>query len=531
MEDLEQLAKLDPNNTPAKMSSAKSDAPSTKLQSSDEPSSSSSKKKIYAASTNHSSKADANNNALAVSFPRCSICKTGWYEEEDEGADIAEASNTKKRKQHTTRRPSHHNLLPMPPCCCTTRLALPNNNLPSLDSNNNNDIDPTNALSQIETHTFKNLAICKSCLQKRIDVSNDVQVHSYRQEHIPNGQQNVKFTVEPGCVLCHRKFGSRVLQRLLDSEGGSDKKQGSSSSSSKGKKQKGKNDVNWLDAVEATIQLVGWAKTEQRRERIRRNKRAKIMSSNEEGVDQANNVQIESFLDGFTGGGDDLSSVDCYSYSSDSEYEDDGRRTQNTHRIAVKKGEILEELIQKDPKFRQEIEDQKFIKKMQEEEEQRIKKAEELAKNDHEMAVKMQAKFEEEAGEGAKKRSEPINTRQTRTKRTNPIVEAYNKGSASASAKKTGRKKTSSPRQSVGSIGVAGGASTSPSEPQSLNDAATATTRINGDSSNGYVDAINQIMTMGFRESAAERVLKDTNGNIERAVSILLSEASSTGGM
>ena len=142
-----------------------------------------------------------------------------------------------------------------------------------------------------------------------------------------------------------------VLQRLLDSEGGSDKKQGSSSSSSKGKKQKGKNDVNWLDAVEATIQLVGWAKTEQRRERIRRNKRFKIMSSNEERVDQANNVQIESFLDGFTGGGDDLSSVDCYSYSSDSEYEDDGRRTQNTHRIAVKKGEILEELIQKDPKF------------------------------------------------------------------------------------------------------------------------------------------------------------------------------------
>ena len=58
-----------------------------------------------------------------------------------------------------------------------------------------------------------------------------------------------------------------------------------------------------------------------------------------------------------------------------------------------------------------------------------------------------------------------------------------------------------------------------------------ATTRINGDSSNGYVDAINQIMTMGFRESAAERVLKDTNGNIEQAVSILLSEASSTGGM
>ena len=65
----------------------------------------------------------------------------------------------------------------------------------------------------------------------------------------------------------------RVLERLLKSEDAQPEK-------SSNKKRKGEPDVNWYDAVETTIQLVGWAKCESYRERrkLRQYKRAKKMN-------------------------------------------------------------------------------------------------------------------------------------------------------------------------------------------------------------------------------------------------------------
>ena len=162
---------------------------------------------------------DAVKEVLKVSFPRCSVCKTDWYDAtiQDEGNNDAttddldrkpaaadKSNNDRKRKQHR-HRPSHYNLLPMPECGCTTRLALPHGMSSAIFADDNdNDCckeggkdDPVKILSQISTHSFPNLAICKVCLQKRIDASNEITVHDYRQEHIVNGQRNVRFTVEP----------------------------------------------------------------------------------------------------------------------------------------------------------------------------------------------------------------------------------------------------------------------------------------------------------------------------------------------
>ena len=463
-------------------------------------------------------------NVLDISFPRCSVCQTEWFgrqieeEEDDDGNKEDEklpaltSSDNRKRKHQHTRREA---LFPMPKCGCSTRLALPNN-LPSAifsSSTECNGEHPTKVLSKVQTHTFPNLAICGSCLKRRIKTSEEVLEHDYRQQHIPNGQQNVKFTVDPNCVQCKQKFMPRVLERLLQSEDAQPEK-------SSNKKRKGEPDVNWYDAVETTIQLVGWAKCESYRERrkLRQYKRAKKMNhiSCVEGCKNNNEQKIECWWknqNGFTGG-DTGSSDECYSLPSDSSVGDDSdddnysKRRKGVHRVAAKSGEIFQELMQKDPKFKQEVENEQLVKKLLEEEDERRKEAE---AKDHEMAMKLQ----EELDKQAKQPIEPIKTR--RSKNNNPIA-SDPFSHASASAKKRGRKKSS---KGPGSV------EPPQSEPQPTAIASAATAQTNHDASTSKEDDdINHMVAMGFTEASSRRCLKDAEGNLERAVRMLLSEAS-----
>jgi len=499
-------------------------------------------------------------NVLSLSFPRCSVCDTDWYNykegEEEDTKMPAKTTESRKRKRNTStttrQRPSHYTLYPMPKCQCSTRLAVPHNinlQLPPAsrmheDTNNNtNKESPTNILSKIATHTFSNLAMCKCCLQKSLQTSNEVITHDYRQSHIKDGQPDVKFTVDTKCTICKQKFLPRQLMRFLSEQERGEKKSGVT-------KKKGKTDINWYDAVEATIKLVGWGKKHQRRERKQsRKKRAKMTNVNDNDDDEKRDTWWIDH-DGFTGGGGNYSSDDCYSYSSDDDDSDDDdddinycshKRSSNVHRISTKKGELLNELLSKDPKLKQELEDVPYAKQLQDEEEKRRLAVEAQEKKDREFAEKMQKEMQQEIDEQEKKRKtekkEPAKTKGARRKSSpidNPIFNAW---SASAKKKKKAMKKSplkqqqldecllqqnssAKKQQSMNSIAESTEVQHEETVPSSSAAASTSTT-------NQLEDSVQTIVAMGFNnEEAARQCLNDADGNVQRAITMLLSGAS-----
>lgn len=502
-------------------------------------------------------------NVLSLSFPRCSVCDTAWYdykekEEDEEDTKMpakTAATESRKRKRTTIRqRPSHYTLYPMPKCQCSTRLALPHNmNLPLLPSsskdtsNNEEEDEPTSIFSKISTHTFSNLAMCKCCIQKLLHTSNEIVIHDYRQSHIENGQPDVKFTVDTKCTICSQKFLPRQLMRLLANDEQQQQHGSAKKSSGTTTKKKSNSNINWYDAVEATIQLVGWGKKHQRRERIKMQrdiKRAKMTRNVNDNDDDGKRDTWWSNHDGFTGGGGNYSSDDCYSYSSDNNDSDDDddinyshKRTSNVHRISTKKGELLNELLSKDPKLKQELDDKPYAKELakklkDEEEKQRIA-AEAQAKKDHELALKMQQEIDEQEEKRKKiEKKEPAKTRGARRKSTpinNPIFNAW-----SASAKKKKEMKKSPPKQrqldecllpqnsSTKKQQSNCGRSTEVQDKQTVPQSTTAASTSN----NHREDGIRTIVSMGFNEGAAQQCLNDADGNVQRAITILLSGAS-----
>ena len=496
-------------------------------------------------------------NVLSLSFPRCSVCDTDWYNYKEDAEDedtkmppkiAATESRKRKRNTSTTRqRPSHYTLYPMPKCQCSTRLAVPHNiNLPippssSKDTNKNKEESPTNTLSKISTHTFSNLAMCKCCLQKSLRTSNEIVTHDYRQSHIKDGQPDVKFTVDTKCTICSQKFLPRQLMRFLSEQERGEKKSGVT-------KKKGKTDINWYDAVEATIKLVGWGKRNQRRERKQsRKKRAKMTNVNDNDDDEKRDTWWIDH-DGFTGGGGNYSSDDCYSYSSDDDDSDDDdddinyyshKRSSNVHRISTKKGELLNELLSKDPKFKQELDDAPYAKQLQKEEEERRLAVEAQEEKDRVFAEKMQKEMQKEIDEQERKKTdqkkEPAKTKGSRRKSSpidNPIFNAW---SASAKKKKAMKKsplkqqqldecllpQTSSAKkqQSMNDSGRSKEDQHEQTVPQSSAAASTSTNQLE--------DGVQTIVAMGFNnEEAARQCLNDADGNVQRAIAMLLSGAS-----
>jgi len=495
-------------------------------------------------------------NVLSLSFPRCSVCDTDWYNykegEEEDTKMPAKTTESRKRKRNTStttrQRPSHYTLYPMPKCQCSTRLAVPHNinlQLPPAsrmheDTNNNtNKESPTNILSKIATHTFSNLAMCKCCLQKSLQTSNEVITHDYRQSHIKDGQPDVKFTVDTKCTICKQKFLPRQLMRFL-----SEQERGEKKSSVTTKKKKGKSDINWYDAVEATIKLVGWGKKHQRRERKKsRKKRAKMASNLNDNDDEKRDAWWTNH--GFTGGGGNYSSDDCYSYSSDDNDSDDDdinyshKRSSNVHRISTKKGELLNELLSKDPKLKQELDDAPYAKKLQDEEEKRRLAVEAQEEKDRVFAKKMQQEMQQEIDEQEKKRKktekkESAKTRGDRRKSSpidNPIFNAW---SASAKKKKA-MKKSPLKQQQLDEclLPQTSGAK----KQQSMNDSGRSkedqheqtvpsSSAAASNSTNQTEDSVRTIVAMGFNEEAARQCLNDADGNVQRAITMLLSGAS-----
>ncbi len=502
-----------------------------------------------AASTSTStSYSDATQEVLNISFPRCSCCKTSWFDTLGLGGDNNFAATQKlatvaagKRKRQNDR-PSHHSLLPMPKCECITRLAFPS--LPSA-FDKTDFCDPIDVLKQIRTCSFPNLAICKSCLKNRIAASKEVTVHDYHQGHIPNGQRDIRFTVELCCVQCKRKFSVRFLEKLLESNGAAT----SNTIEVKKNKQCGKQDITWQDAVEATIKLVGWAKRGIRKEKRRiSQRRIGLVDGNEQDLRRWDN------LTGFTGGDGNCSSDECYSFSSDSSYDDGELSQKKYHRQELQPGELMAELLQKDPKFRQEKDDEQYVKKILEEQvlraakvdalniqamkdeifarqliEQEIeakrKATEESVRQDHEFAMKMQQKVDKRTFT-----SEPASTRSK-----SPILDSWKKSltTADMSVSKKPRTPVSveqipliSTSSAEDSLGVASRNFQSHQYPKNINPK-RATVELSDERATPQLSdkLVDEIVAMGFSKSSAQRSLRLADGNLQRALDLLLSEA------
>lgn len=471
---------------------------------------------------------------MGISFPRCCICETGWYDEinlDSSGNAGGQSSNKRKRNRS---RPSHDVLLPMPACQCTTKLVLPSS-VPNSVYSEKECSDHMSTIIQIQTHTFSNLAICKSCLEQRIKASSEVTVHDYRQEHIPNGQQNVKFTVEPDCVQCKRKFMGRQLERLLSSSNNNNNGNNNSTSRGKGKT----NTINWSEAIKSTIDVVGWIKREKRRDRKNRRKTERERGAVENGNTLNSNEQRKTLWKSHNNWCDgNGSSDDCYSYSSESSNDDDDDQMdyqkKGPHRVESTRGELANYLAEKDPKFKRALEDEQFVKKLAEEEEKNRKKAlEARAKEDLEIAMKLQA--EEEENNKKKVGGGKFEPRKTRTGQRSPILEAMKKASTmseSSTAKqpssglKVAQHMIPASKPAVNdegkngatpaSVQVTKDATKQPKEAHNMND-------VNDESAK-----VREIVSMGFVEESARRCLKDSKGNVEMAISMLISEAAAT---
>lgn len=447
---------------------------------------------------------DAVEDVLGLSFPRCCVCDAGWYDAIEGGEDDLDVQS-KKRKRNRCR-PSHDMLLPMPPCQCATKLVLPGS-VPQNIYSEKECSDPMATLSQIKTLSLPNLAICKACLEHRIKASSEVTVHDYRQEHIPNGQQNVKFTVEPDCVQCKRKFMQRVLERLLASNG--------ESSQPRAGKGKGKTNVKWSDAIKSTIDVVGWVKRERRRDRRSRRRKERTENTNNT---LENNAQRKTIWEIHNCDGNG-SSDDCYSCSSDESSDDEiDNRRKEPHRVESAQGELAQYLAEKDPKFKQALEDEQFAKKLAEEEEkERQKELEARAEEDLKIAKELQAEFEKNSKKAASK-IEPRKTRRS------PIVEAMKKASTLNERTPTPSNRQEVVQQAKPASKAQMSQSISVSRQNKKNQDATKKPKTD-DHDDEISVKVREIMNMGFSEGSARRCLKDSDGNVEVAVSMLLSDA------
>lgn len=459
-------------------------------------------------------------DVLVLSFPRCCICETGWYDAIQEKDDEQQSTTPTKKRKRNRCRPSHDMLLPMPPCQCVTKLALPVS-LPNNIYSEKECSDPKSTLSQIKTLSFPNLAICKTCLQQRLKASSEITVHDYRQEHIPNGQQNVKFTVEPDCVQCKRKFMGRVLEKLLASNGESCQPRAAAG-------KKGKTNVKWADAIKSTIEVVGWVKRENRRDR--RNRRRKQRADNTTSTLE-NNDQMKSLWETYNNCDGNGSSDDCYSCSSDESSDDEQMNTRRNepHRVESASGELAKYLALRDPKFKQAMEDEQYVKKLAEDEERERQKAlEATAKADLEMAMKLQAEEEKNSKKVASK------TERRKTRQGGPIVEAMKKASErspipASNGRNAAQDVSAASNTPVSNVANASrdkktGAASATKSQDTAN--SPATTEEKKDDDDNVSEKIREIVNMGFSSDAARRCLKDSEGNVEVAVSMLLSAAS-----
>ena len=261
------------------------------------------------------------------------------------------------------------NLIPLPRCKCSTMLLVCRNDphdeptisttelkqilnqAKRMDQDQIAKLIVNKFCYQENLKEYKKKAMCYECIEPFVSTAKDVIEHDYKSETQPN----VKFSVGGKCTFCRTKFSARALSALVG----------------EGKKSKSHEiDMNeWIENVKTTIQFVGF--TKKLKTILGNLKRSSRDLDQEEGV----RVLVQD--------GDSHQEImnkwltDPEEYLSDEYFSDDGgedveitpdsfsKKSKPTYScVAPAKGEIMQDLMKKDPKFRQEHEDLEFIQEM-----------------------------------------------------------------------------------------------------------------------------------------------------------------------
>lgn len=415
-------------------------------------------------------------DVLELKFPRCCVCGVDWYDADDEDDKKPSASGL---------RTSPTKLYPLPQCQCSIKLSLPfSREIQSTICNENyyTHKSPQDVLDNIYVYKFRHLAVCRPCLEKKIDTSEEVLTKDYQQNDVANGQRDVKYSIPLKCDFCSQKFMKRKMEPEKLEE------LGKQSIDVKWKKKESKTELNWFDSVESTIHLIGWMKRQKRR--AKREARRSTRSGEDKKISRNWWVEVGCSYD-------NCSSDECYALSSDSDL--DGEKKQVYRQIA-QQGEIGEEYhtaIQnrEDERRQQVLEDEELARKIQAEmepakiDEEKLKQEE----ADRELAKKWQGK------ENDLSTSTPSHREGKRKADTQPINSYFSKQC---------RIDQNSPEAP-------------PTEKINASTEAAASIDLTGD--DDLDPNVTMLMEMGYSRIDSENCLKDANYDVNVAASMLLS--------
>ena len=368
-----------------------------------------------------------------VNIPSCSICgDTDWFIDDDD--DIADSTTTNNNNNNNKYKSTDEyieqrakDFIPFPRCDCNT-ILLTNPIASQLDkmfekqqqqqqqqqSANKNDspknkrhlnIEHTALLdillnqSQLSTKDiikFPNRGMCRPHLKQFIENTQQVIEHDYRDENQPNQH----FSLQTKCSHCSCKFSPRTLGNLLSYN--------PSSETLTGKKYKKKNSNNWNDALVNTIKFVRFRRRLKSALTDAELKRSRFASNHNSLDKDSNTVEIEAIATSNLVQkwveADFNSSDNCF--QSDDEENDfdtsnknrNHQSKSNTNHLPLREGELRDELLKKDPLFRQEVEDRIYVENLLNQEKKYINHQDESKRakqmeTDETYAKKLQGEF------------------------------------------------------------------------------------------------------------------------------------------
>ena len=348
---------------------------------------------------------------LSLRLPRCCVCDLDWFEDDDN--DNGDEGPIEDKMSEEYLLVKCKKLIPLPRCKCSTTFfqgtismstPLNVNNVQNYMNGDDNDDDAHNHISSKELQHIINLAqanpnkketdldqiatllvnkfchaenlkvyhkkaMCQDCIKPFVSTSDDVIEHDYKSDTQPN----VHFSVGGKCTCCRTKFSARSLSALVLGAG--------SKSTSTSRNQNAELEMaQWVEHVKSTVQFVRFTKM---LKSILRSKKKSASASASEHHQNEDNVKNREVMERWL---DDTEEYQSDAYFSDFCMEESsiytgsindearGAKSHSNKRpriVSPAEGEIMQDLMNKDPKFRQELEDQEFIKRMSKTEEGR----------------------------------------------------------------------------------------------------------------------------------------------------------------
>ena len=272
-------------------------------------------------------------------------------------------------------------LIPLPRCKCSTVVLASRHNFGNKGKNNDDEptVHPTelkrilgqakrmelDQISKLLVNKFcyhdnlkkySKLAMCKDCLERFVSTSNHVIEHDYKSETQPN----IMFSVGGKCTVCRTKFSARALNALVG-EGSKPKNLDAEI-------------AEWTEHIKTTIQFISFSKKLKRMLRGCKKQASRSHDLDQDetygNMDTDDETMVIECVNAWLADSEEYNSDRCFSDYGDDDIaysaytNDDPSEKKRKTCVESGEGEIMEDLLKRDPIFRQEQEDLKFIKEM-----------------------------------------------------------------------------------------------------------------------------------------------------------------------